>query len=245
MKQGAEAGLSQEKTEGIVLRKVDFGDTSAVVTFLTPGRGKMACLARGMRRKNSGLAAVMDTFNRVELVYYWKDGRGVQTLAEASVINAWPGLKRDVERMTHAAFLLEMCLRAVVENAPAGELYAVLAESLAALASEPGGARAWTACLAHRILCVLGHAPELGACADTGAPPEMARWFSNDHGLAQKIGDRRLTPGEALALRVMADTDAPPESAEARAVFDMMAGFAARQLETDFRSTRVLRQMFG
>lgn len=243
--QDAEAGLSQEKTEGIVLRKVDFGDTSAVVTFLTPGRGKIACLAKGMRRKNSALAAVLDTFNRVELLYYWKDGRGVQNLAEASVMEAWPALKRDVERLTHASFLLELCLRAVVENAPAEDLYAALAESLATLATEPGEARAWTACLAHRILCVLGHAPELGACADTGAPPEAARWFSNEHGLAQKIGDRRLTPEEALALRVMADTDAPPERAEAGAVFDMMAAFAARQLETDFRSTRVLRQMFG
>ncbi len=245
MKQGAEAGLSQEKTEGIVLRKVDFGDTSAVVTFLTPDRGRLACLAKGMRRKNSGLAAVLDTFNRVELVYYWKDGRGVQNLAEASLLEAWPGLKRNVERLTHAAFLLELCQRAVVENAPAEELYGALSAALAALAAEPGDARAWTACLAHRILCVLGHAPELGACADTGAPPEAARWFSHEHGLAEKAGDRRLTPGEALALRVMADTDAPPERAEAGAVFDMMAGFAARQLETDFRSTRVLRQMFG
>ena len=60
----AERIVSQEKTEAIVLRGVDFSESSRIVTFLSPERGRLTCIAKGARRKNSGVSAVLDTFNR-------------------------------------------------------------------------------------------------------------------------------------------------------------------------------------
>ncbi|HNT88720.1 MAG TPA: DNA repair protein RecO, partial [Candidatus Hydrogenedentes bacterium] len=96
--------MPQERTEAVVLRGVDFSESSRIVTFLTPDRGRVACLAKGARRKNCPYAAALDTFNRVELVYYWKDGRNVQTLGEAALLDAYPGIKGDLEKSVYAAF---------------------------------------------------------------------------------------------------------------------------------------------
>ena len=70
-----------------VLRGVDFSETSRIVTFLTPGRGRLACLAKGARRRRSPFQAMLDTLNRDEIVYYWKDGREVQQLGEAALLD--------------------------------------------------------------------------------------------------------------------------------------------------------------
>jgi len=236
--------VSQEKSEAIVLRKVDFGETSAIVTFLSPERGKLACLAKGVKRKNSAMAGVLDTFNRVEAVYYWKDGRGVQNLAEATVLESYAALKQDLERVTHASFLLEICLRAVSENEAAHGMFVRLAGALDGFTTVDATPRAWTALQAHGLLCETGHAPELTGCADTGAPPEAALWFSYAHGLAQKMGDRRVSAAVRNALMDMAEHDTPPAAAFADEIFGLLAGFASRQLESDFRSVRVIRQMF-
>ena len=236
--------MSQEKSEAIVLRKVDFGETSAIVTFLTPERGKLACLAKGLKRKNSAMAGALDTFNRVEVVYFWKDGRGVQNLAEATVLETYPVLKQDLERVTHASFLLEICLRVVGENDAAHGMYARLVDALDGYMTVEATPRAWTALQAHGLLCETGHAPELTACADTGAPPEAAHWFSFAHGLAEKMGDRRLSAATRGALMEMAECETPPAADASDEIFNLLAGFAARQLESDFRSVRVIRQMF-
>ena len=79
--------MAQEKAEALVLRGVDFSETSRIITFLSPERGLLTCIAKGVRRKGSPLASVLDTFNHVELVYYWKEGRGVHTLGEASLLH--------------------------------------------------------------------------------------------------------------------------------------------------------------
>jgi recombinational DNA repair protein (RecF pathway) len=154
-------------------------------------------------------------------------------------------LKQDLERVTHASFLVEICLRAVNENEASPGMYTRLLEALDGYTKVEATPRAWTALQAHGLLCETGHAPELTACADTGAPPEAAQWFSFDHGLAQKIGDRRLSATMRAVLMEMAEIDAPPPADASDEAFSLLAGFASRQLETDFRSIRVIRQMFG
>ena len=43
--------------QGLVLRVTNYNDTDALLTVLTPDRGKLTLKARGLRRKNSPLIA--------------------------------------------------------------------------------------------------------------------------------------------------------------------------------------------
>ena len=108
--------MPQERTEAVVLRGIAFSETSRIVTFLTPGRGRLACLAKGAYRRRSAFGGALDTLNRVELVYYWKSSRSVQPLAEVSVLDAFPGIKTNLEKATCAALPLELAYRVTQEN---------------------------------------------------------------------------------------------------------------------------------
>ena len=64
--------MAYKQNEAVVLRKVDYSETSLIVTVLTPDFGRMALLAKGARRKCSPVVPALDTFNRVDLTFTWK-----------------------------------------------------------------------------------------------------------------------------------------------------------------------------
>ena len=242
--------MGQEKSEALVLRGVDFSESSRIVTFLTPERGRMACLAKGARRTKRGLGAVLDTFNRVELVYYWKDGRQVQTLAEASLLNAYSGIKRDFERGAYAAFPLELAYRVAHENEPSEALYDSMLLGLGGLAAWPGAARTHVCWQVLRLLSAAGFEPSLEYCVVCGAAVGGAPGFLYEGGVAcgRERPDVWLSPGALALLRRLAGSERgcpaardEPVSAE---VFMVLRRYAAHQLETDFRSLRVLDELF-
>ena len=243
-----EGVVSQEKTEAVVLRGVDFSETSRIVTFLTPDRGRMACMAKGVRRRRSAFAGVLDTFNRVELVYYWKDGRQVQTLAEATLLDGFPAIKRDPARGVYAGFPLELVYRAAHENEPSRGLYEALTAGLSALCAWSHDVRTHACWQALRLIGAAGFAPEMEVCVRCGKTLGDAAGFALDGGLCC-LGcrpDRRIAQATQAALRAMsaAATACPVLDAPKELVL-LLRDYAARHLETDFRSVRVALEMFG
>lgn len=240
--------MSQEKTEGVVLRGVDFSETSRIVTFLTPDRGRMACLAKGARRKNSRLGPMLDTFNRVELVYYWKDGRNVQNLAEATLIDGYQPLKENLERGAYAGFPLELAYRVAHENEPSHALYQVLVHGFEQLCAWTGDVRAHVCWQVIGLVGAAGFAPVLDRCVRCGGPVSASPGFGFEAGVtcSRCPADRRLSDIAWTALRALnnAALECPQVDVPAEA-FQVLRLYASRHLETDFKSTRVIEEMFG
>ena len=235
--------MSQERSEAIVIRGVDFSETSRIVTFLTPDRGKLTCMATGVKRAKSPLAAVLDTFNRVEIVYYWKEGRSVQKLGEAALLDAFQSLKGDVEKSVYAAFPLEVALRVAQVDEPSRALSQALADGLRDLAAWQGPAKAHVSWIAYRMLAASGFEPNL----ERGPEPGPIR-FSYDSGVvdADMPADRTLSLQELESLQAMAASPGtcPVDGIDPR-VFESIRRYAARQADCEFRSLRVIDQMFG
>lgn len=242
--------MSQERSEAVVLRGVDFSETSRIVTLLLPSRGRTAVMAKGARRRKSGFGGALDTYNRIEAVYYWKDGREVQQLGEASVLDSYSGIKGDLEKSTYGAFPLELAYRVAHENEPSEEFFGALVRGLESLNRWAGEARAHACWQVVQLLIIAGFEPSLELCAECGRPVASAPGFTYSGGVtcSRCRADRRLTAREAEALRKMAASrELCPEIATAGAerLFGLVRAYASRQLETDFRSARVIDDVFG
>jgi len=240
--------VPQERTEAVVLRGVDFSETSRIVTFLTPARGRLSCIAKGARRRKSPLGPALDTFNRLELVYYWKDGRTVQQLAEASLLDSFDAIKTDLAKTTFAAFPLEIAYKVAPENDPSHALYAALVNGFEGLAAWGDEVRAHVCWQAWRLLAEAGYEPVLDRCVHCGAAVPDRPGFPNEGGVTCRAcpADRRLDAKDYAALQALAgSTQACPRVDVPRSVFGLLRGYAARQVESDFRSVRVIEQMFG
>ncbi len=225
--------MAQERSEAIVLRGVDFSETSRIVTFLTPDRGKLACMANGVRRPKSELAGLLDTFNRLEIVYYWRDSRSVQKLAEGALLDGFAAVKRDLEKSAFAAVPLEAAYKVAHEDEPSHMLYDSIVNGLASLADWSGDARTHAAWQLLGVLRAAGFEPNVYS---------EGREFSFDTGLTEERGDLRLTIEEARSLQAL-NSLAPDEEPITPRLFRALTHYTERHLESTLRSARVAEEM--
>ena len=104
------------KTQAIVLKKLDYGDTSRIIQFFTDDFGKISAMLKGARSPKSKLGLIVDTFNYVQIVMYKKDTRDVQLVSEVDLLNHFVNIKEDYTRIKFASALIELLSNMTVEN---------------------------------------------------------------------------------------------------------------------------------
>lgn len=73
---------------GIVLRTIALGDTSKIVSVLTPEFGRVKLVAKGSRQIGSRLGPLLEPGNELDLVFYPHRDRDLWTLKEAGLRRA-------------------------------------------------------------------------------------------------------------------------------------------------------------
>lgn len=104
------------KTEAVVLRTVEYSESSLIVTLFTRKHGIIAVIAKGAKRPKSKFAALMVPGQVLEVVVYVKPTRNVQTLSEASFMLKLDQLRIDLEKMALATTTLELINQVLHEN---------------------------------------------------------------------------------------------------------------------------------
>ena len=102
---------------GAVLRTTDTKEADKILTVLSPQLGKIPVIARGARRKNSRLAAACQLLAYDELTVYKRGGWYM--LDEASTLELFPGVRRDIVRLSLASWFAELTEAVCPEEAPA------------------------------------------------------------------------------------------------------------------------------
>lgn len=227
------------RTEGIVLRGADFGNTSRVLALYTEAAGQVRVLAKGLRRRRE-LFAPMDLFSRNEIVYYPRRGLGLAILKESCELEACRGVASSLGRLYAAAAAVEL----LAEGTPLGEpdpgLYALARGALERLARGEGLPRAVLAAFALALLKRTGHGPVLDRCAECGAPGARARalGYVREAGGLVCLACRRASGLQGLALgREVAEALGRLGAAEGEAVWRVpVAPGAARRILVTLRA---------
>lgn len=147
---------------GIVLRIADYNDHDALLTVLTREHGKLTLKAKGLRRKNSPLAAVCQllTFGEFSVFEY----RGKYHINEASVVELFQGLRNDLERLSLASYFAQVAEVLSQEDAPTPELQSLLLNCLYALATLHLPQEQVKAVFELRSASLSGFMPDLVGC---------------------------------------------------------------------------------
>jgi DNA repair protein RecO (recombination protein O) len=160
-------------TLGIVLARWDFGNTSRILTFLTPDRGRLGVLAKGARRPKggAGLGGGLDLLSESEILCYERRGGGLAVLAEWSELSSPAAeLGGDSVRFAAAEVLVEYARECSSEGEESAELYRLLATGTRlALRAERLVPVALAVSLA--MLSAAGFRPATEACAGCGRRP--------------------------------------------------------------------------
>lgn len=171
--------MAAEKTLAIVLRVIEFSETSCVVTLYTREFGKITGLAKGARRKKSPFESALDVLSLVRLVFLRKTPPAMDLLTEAKLERRFRAGAADLGRLYPAYYVIELLLVLTEGGESQPELYDLAAGAIQSL---DDGVRNPLAVLARfelGLLRVLGHQPMLAGCVDCGRQvPEQATRFN-------------------------------------------------------------------
>ena len=115
------------RTKAIVLRRTNYGESDRILNLLTP-EGKVAVLARGVRKEKSRLAGGIEPFSVTDVVIH--QGRSsLGTLTSAKMLRFFGNILSDLDRLELAGTFLKRLDRAA-EQVSIPEHYSLLVQSL-------------------------------------------------------------------------------------------------------------------
>ncbi|KAA5540488.1 DNA repair protein RecO [Roseiconus nitratireducens] len=166
--------MAAEQTTAIVIRAIEFSETSLVVTLLTREFGQVAALAKGARRPKSSFEGALDLLAVCRVVLIRKSSDALDLLTEAKLQRRFRGAEKSLERLYAGYYIAEM-LRLLTDNHdPHPGLYDL---TLDALGQIDGSGNTALALLGFdtAALRLLGHAPSTRQCVDCGQVVRGAR----------------------------------------------------------------------
>lgn len=184
------------KATGINLKSLPMGESDRLLTILTREHGLVRAVAMGSRKHHSSLSGRSGLFVVNHLLV--AKGRSLDKIAQAETVESYPGLSRDLKKLTAGQYIAELCLFQALSEQPQEELFVFLNQHLKQLELCPVQAVLPLLTLTiFRLLALEGIAPEVRVCCVTRQPlvPDRAdpHW---------KAGFS-VTSGGAITLEVL------------------------------------------
>ncbi len=149
------------RTEAIVLRAMNYRETSQIVTLFTREKGKMAVLAKGARLLKSRFGSSLQPMSYTQVVFYHKPTRGLQTLSESAHVQPFHRISRDLEKISIGFRIVELVYALMEEEQQHPQVFNLLVEILGRLDEADVHAINLLPYFQMRLATVLGFAPDI------------------------------------------------------------------------------------
>ncbi|MDR3668161.1 MAG: DNA repair protein RecO [Ignavibacteriaceae bacterium] len=104
------------KTEAIVLSKLNYGETSSIVSLFTKEYGKLSAMLKGGRNPKSKISLIVDPINYLEVIFYNNPSRDLQILSSADFKSNFHKIKEDLDKLKYAHSVIELVKNLSVEH---------------------------------------------------------------------------------------------------------------------------------
>ncbi len=165
--------MSTEKDIAIVLRTVDFSETSLVVTVFTREFGKIGALAKGARRLKGPFESALDLLAVCRIVFLHKSSETLDLLTEAKLIRRFRPAGSELFGLYAGYYVAELLSELTDECDPHSQLFDLADQTLEALAAGEAVPR-HVVRFELGLLRLLGHMPSLDRCVECAEPVAAA-----------------------------------------------------------------------
>ncbi len=155
--------MSPEKAAAIVLKVVEFSETSSVVTLFTREFGKIHALAKGARRPKGLFESALDLLAHCSIVFLRKSSGTLDLLTEAKLLRRFRPSGHDLTCLYAGYYVAELLTDLTDDYDPHPLLFDLADEMLLGLSRGAGVSRAVLR-FELAALSVLGHLPSLHTC---------------------------------------------------------------------------------
>jgi len=248
------------KAEAVVLKTLNHGDTSKIITLYSREVGRLKLIAKGVRSPKSKAAGLFQPTRHLQVIYYAKPNSSLQLFKSGELIDGFFGLEDDFDRLTLAQVMVELLDRSVEDEESHPGLFQLLVDSLSRLSNRKiSSAEAYWYFHIH-LLRELGFRPHVGHCSvcrdNLNAGASLGRRTSQLECVKchQPDHDSILVGGHVLdQIQMLLDNDwenikkTSLNARERRTLWDFLWQFTLHYIEParGMRSLKVLRQLYG
>lgn len=168
------APMASEKATAIVLRVVEFSETSSICMLFTREFGKIHALAKGARRPKGPFESALDLLALCRVVFLRKSSDALDLLTEAKLERRFRPAEGDLVSLYAAYYVAELLGSMADDYDPHPELFDAAEATLLALREKGNAARAVLR-FEMTALWVLGHLPSFDVCAECGTSLDLTR----------------------------------------------------------------------
>ncbi len=200
------------RTDAVVLRSLNYGETSQIVTLFTREKGKLAVMAKGARRTKSAFGSSLQPMSYAQVVFYYKPTRGLQTLSESAHAEPLLDLGRNLKKIALGLRVVELTRALTQDEDPQPLLFNLLLEVLRRLNAAEARAANVLPYFELRLAGLLGFRPAVKREAVAVLPSEGG-WLDLASGAPQPLGEgaagasRRASRAALRAYAVFARAD--------------------------------------
>jgi DNA repair protein RecO (recombination protein O) len=160
--------MATEKTQAIVLRLVEFSESSFVATLFTEDFGKVGALAKGARRPKGPFEGALDLLALVRIVLIRKSSDSLDLMTEARLQRRFRASERELSRLYAGYYVAELLSELTEPGDPHRELFRAADTALLALDQDVPVLET-TLKFELAALHEAGHLPSLDQCVVCGA----------------------------------------------------------------------------
>ncbi|MFC1562582.1 DNA repair protein RecO [candidate division KSB1 bacterium] len=157
-----------ESTDAFVVRTQRYQETSKIVTLYTKKFGKIALIAKGIRKADSKVGGILEVINLISLVFYYKSSRNIQLLKECELLNAFLRVRDSFEKTSVTYAIFELINRSTEEEEPNERLFNFIYEILKNLNEASRNTMNFYWYFVLKFLDILGFNINFGICAGCG-----------------------------------------------------------------------------
>lgn len=151
--------MNTYKSEGVVLKRTNFGEADKIITVYSKHHGKVTLLAKGIRRLTSRKRGNLEVFNQV--AFFASRGKGIDIVTEAETLDSFYVWRKDLTKVAVAYQLCELVDKLTVEESDQEEVYELLVDNLKSLnCLEKEKNNKFLGSFSIRLLTLLGYWPK-------------------------------------------------------------------------------------
>ncbi len=169
-----------EKDVGICIRKVDYSDTSQILTFFCRENGKVSGIAKGAKRRKSKFGGAVELLSIGELLFSNSPSEGLAGIREFSPQGRFIGLRRSLLKMNSGMFAAELVNHFSQEHMEFEQLFDIFCQLLDNLQTAENDPQTLTALIIFQLslLECSGIGMILDRCSNCGNKKYLGPYIS-------------------------------------------------------------------
>jgi DNA repair protein RecO (recombination protein O) len=128
--------MEPKKSEGIVLRTRDLGESDRIITIFSSLYGTLKGIAKGARKSSKRFVNSLNIFSLVDVQFRERRSSDLVWLDSCELIDGYPGIRSDYSLLLKASFMVEMTEILFPLNVQSVEMFQLLKYALGSVSNK-------------------------------------------------------------------------------------------------------------